>query len=82
MTWAAMIPIGVVFILVGLPIICLTLVTLVRMFSGGGSIQREALKEETRMIQEIHAAMEKLEDRIESLEAIVVERDKGKETKL
>ena len=82
MTWSAMIPVGIVFILVGLPIICLTLVTLMRMFSGGGRIQREALREETRMIQEIHAGMEKLEDRIESLEAIVVERDRGKETKL
>ena len=76
------IEVGIVFIVIGLPVICCTLVTLIRMFSGGGRAQCEATREETRMIQEIHASMEKLEDRIESLEAIVVDREKRKESKL
>ena len=76
------IEVGIVFIVIGLPVICCTLVTLIRMFSGGGRTQREATREETRMMQELHATMEKIEDRIESLEAIVVDRERRKETRL
>jgi phage shock protein B len=68
--------IAVSAILIGLPIICVTILCLVRILKGGGSKKQQALDaEEARLIQEIHSDMTRLENRIESIETLVLERE-------
>jgi phage shock protein B len=50
------------------------MIKLVKILKGGGKKERKATAEETRMIQELHSSMETLEDRIESLETILVQK--------
>jgi len=42
---------------------------------GGQSRGRGTAAEETRLIQELHQGMEKLEKRIESLETLIIEQE-------
>ncbi len=69
----------VFFFIFGLPVVCGTMIVLVRILKGGGKKARKATAEETRAIQILHADMEKLEDRIESLETILVHKRTNKE---
>jgi phage shock protein B len=64
----------VIFFVIGLPVVCVTMIKLVKILKGGGKKERKATAEETRMIQELHSSMETLEDRIESLETILVHK--------
>jgi phage shock protein B len=71
---ASWIVVLVLFIAIGFPVACWTVIRLVTILKGGGKKERKATAEETRMIQELHSSMEKLEDRIESLETILVHK--------
>ena len=70
----------VILTVVGIPVLCITLVILaVVLRSGNSAKKRGKLAEETRLIQEMHQQLGKLETRIESLETIVLEPERGKE---
>lgn len=71
----------VLFIVIGLPIICGTLISLARILSGreGGRISGRkkrhgggAEADEGELIQEIHRGLNRMEARIEALETIVL----------
>jgi|AP95_1055475.scaffolds.fasta_scaffold12574_4 phage shock protein B len=68
--------IGVLFLFcaIGFPVACWTIIKVVKILKGGGKKERKATAEETKMIQELHSSMEKLEDRIESLETILAHK--------
>lgn len=59
-------------LLAGLFIICWTIVKLV----GRGNNQ-SATAEEARMIQEIHQGLVRMEQRVEALETLLLEREQG-----
>jgi phage shock protein B len=49
----------------------------IRMLQGGSRKKREARDEETQMIQEIYQGLRRMEQRVEALETILVDPDKG-----
>jgi hypothetical protein len=57
-----------IFFVFGLSVACGTMITLLKILKSGGKKERKATAEETWMIQELHSSMEKLKDRIESIE--------------
>ncbi|OQC07383.1 MAG: hypothetical protein BWX80_01078 [Candidatus Hydrogenedentes bacterium ADurb.Bin101] len=59
-------------VLVGLFIICWTVVKLV-----GRGVNRGAGEEEARLIQELHRGLTKMEQRVEALETLLLEREQG-----
>ncbi|HDP34366.1 MAG TPA: hypothetical protein ENN29_04560 [Candidatus Hydrogenedentes bacterium] len=70
----ALITVLVVFgtALVGLAIICWTIVKLV-----GAGTTRSASVEEARMLQEIHRGLTRMEERVEALETLLFDKDAG-----
>lgn len=65
-----------VLILVALVVGGIVIIGLAAMFRPGARKKpRELDLEETRMIQEMHQCLNKLEDRVESLETIMLERE-------
>jgi len=75
--------IGVAEMVVMIPLIAVgggILIALVKVLKGGSSEQRELNTEEARLIQDIHRSMVKMEERVEALETLLLERggDRGK----
>lgn len=82
-----LIPILIVFIVVGLPIICGTLVKLAKIMRGdsadGKSTPRSRKKgnaepDEVELLQQMHRSLTRLEERIDSLETIVLNAESHK----
>ncbi|MBI2423590.1 MAG: hypothetical protein HYV27_12235 [Candidatus Hydrogenedentes bacterium] len=63
------------FLFCALALIAWMIVSLVH----GGSRRHSSNEEESRMIQELHQGMNKMEQRVESLETLVLERERGRE---
>ena len=74
------VPVLIVFIVVGLPILSATLIKLAKIIKGvpedSGSRKSGATssREEAEIMQEIHRTVSKLEKRIDALETIVLEK--------
>jgi phage shock protein B len=68
---------GSIVTLVGL--ICITILVLVRMrHSGVGGAASTSSRDEAKMIQEIFRGLERMEERIEALETILMDRHDNK----
>ena len=67
-----------VFIIIGLPVICVTIITVAKILKGHSPQNSAPTAEQTRLIQEMHQTLGKLEQRIESLETIVIESERKK----
>ncbi len=70
-----LIPVAIVFIVIGIPTICVTAIVLAKM--GGRKHRRKEASlevEETKVMQEIHQGLTKLEKRIEALETIIIDK--------
>lgn len=89
--YAAISDIAFWFFAVGVPVICFTLITLAKIMRGDDFETKSRRKssdsnptknpgDETRLIQEIHRGLTRLESRIEALETIVIEQDKNKKS--
>lgn len=80
MNSALLVPVLIVFIVVGLPVLSMTLIKLAKIIKGipegdefkgnGGKSSRE----EAEIMQDIHRTVSKLEKRIDALETIVLEK--------
>jgi phage shock protein B len=58
-------------------IIPVTVVVIIRMIKSGGPQKRQGLADqETRMIQEIYQGLSKLEQRVEALETLLLEKER------
>ena len=68
--------VGIVFgsILLMLALIPATILLVIRLVRGGGSSRAQA--EEAKMVQEIYQGLSRLEERIESLETILLDKDR------
>lgn len=76
-----LVPIAIVFIVVGIPVIGAFMLAFAKIMKGGGS-NRMGDGEEARMIQDIHRGLNKLESRIDALETIILDREaRAKEQK-
>jgi len=66
----------IIFIIFGIPSLCVTLLVLYSMKRGckKGNSQSEA--EETKLIQEMYSDLTDLDERIETLETILIERER------
>ena len=76
--------VGIVFgsIIIMLAIIPVTIVLIIRLFKGGISrTDRKKQAEEARMIQEIYQGLSRMEDRVETLETILLDREKEDRSK-
>jgi len=64
----------ILFIVVGLPVTCLTWIVKMRV---DGSLRRNKKvdADETKIIQEIYRGLNKMEDRIDTLETILLEQE-------
>lgn len=63
-------------IILGLAVIGATLLMAIRILKGGVSRKdREWSSQEARMVQEIYQGLNNLEERVESLETILMDRD-------
>ena len=83
-----MIPIAVVFIVIGLPIICGTLIKLAKIIKGEPVTEKfetfekksksrkssRSNQEEAELVQEINQLVSRLEKRIDALETIVIDK--------
>ncbi|MCC5841713.1 MAG: hypothetical protein JJT96_16485 [Opitutales bacterium] len=69
-----LVPIAIVFIVVGIPVIGGFILAFAKIMKGGGSNQMGD-GEEARMIQDIHRGLNKLESRIDALETIILDRE-------
>jgi phage shock protein B len=73
-----LVPIFIVFIVVGLPVMAATLISLAKIMKGqsGGKGERRfsSDREEAEIMQEIHHSVSRLEKRIDALETIVLEK--------
>ena len=73
----AIVAIALGSILIMLAIIPVTILLAIRLFKGGFSrTDRKKQAEETRMIQEIYQGMSRMEERVEALETILLDREK------
>lgn len=74
-----LVPVLIVFIVVGLPILSATLIKLAKIIRGEGDSRSRSngrgSAEETEMLQEINRTLSRLEKRIDSLETIVLDKD-------
>lgn len=74
------IPMIVVFIVVGIPVMCYTLIRIIRILKGESGREAtgnaEQRAEEARQFQEMHRSLTRLENRIEALETIVIDRER------
>jgi len=61
--------------ILALVIICSTVLMGVKMLRGGVKEQK-VLAEEARMIQEIHKGLSKMEERVEALETLLLDKDR------
>ena len=71
--------VGIVFgsIIIILAIIPVTILLIIRLFKGGISrTDRKKQAEEARMIQEIYQGLSRMEERVETLETILLDREK------
>jgi phage shock protein B len=69
------IPITAIFLVIGLPVLCVTYLIAIRLRRGGlRERDRAQWEEETRIMQEMHDNLSKMETRIEALETILMER--------
>lgn len=84
-----MIPILIVFIVVGIPVICGTLIKLAKIMRGDPVDEPKASRsrksgdasapvDEARLIQEIHRGLTRLESRLDALETIVLQNETKK----
>jgi len=76
----------IVLIVIGLPVVCMTLIKLAKIMKGdssrtrtGGRSRGSADIDEAQLMQDLHRGLSRLESRIESLETIVLERESSKE---
>jgi hypothetical protein len=71
----ALVPILFFFIVVGIPVLCGTVIALAKIIKGNDKAsKRQASTDEALIIQEIHQGLSRLERRIEALETITLER--------
>ncbi len=76
--------VGIVFgsIIIILAIIPVTILLIIRLFKGGISrTDRKKQAEEARMIQEIYQGLTRMEERVETLETILLDREKEERNK-
>jgi phage shock protein B len=67
----------IVFIVIGLPVIATAFLIGLKIMRGGSSSQgRKAMEEETRIIQEIYRGLNRMEERVEALETIIISRER------
>ncbi|KAF0094593.1 MAG: hypothetical protein E1N59_1898 [Puniceicoccaceae bacterium 5H] len=68
-----LVPVLIVFIVVGLPVICGTLLSIAKM--NRRDAKESASSEEAAILQEMHDSLNRLERRIEALETITTDRE-------
>ncbi|MDQ1255502.1 MAG: hypothetical protein QG656_93 [Candidatus Hydrogenedentes bacterium] len=71
--------VSIVGIAVSIPlmlIICGTVLLAVRMLRGAGPSHAQVEADEAQLIQEIHAGLRKMEDRVDALETILLEQQR------
>jgi hypothetical protein len=79
-----LVPVLIVFIVVGLPIMSGTLIKLAKIMKGdgggdsGSKSSPSSSKEEAEIVQEINKTLSRLEQRIDSLETIVLDNPQSK----
>lgn len=77
-----LVPVLIVFIVVGLPILSMTLIKLARIIKGEPGSSKSGKggvsQDETELIQDIHRTLTRLEKRIDSLETIVLDSPETK----
>lgn len=77
MTFASLL----IFTLVALPILCGTAIAIFAILKGSSALSSKNLStDETRILQEIHQGLARMEKRIEALETIVIEKEPERET--
>lgn len=74
---SSIIPVLIVFVVIGIPVICVTLIVLARILkSNGGGNASSTASEDLKTLREIHRNLSRMEERIEALETIIIQRHK------
>ncbi|WP_309400876.1 hypothetical protein [Cerasicoccus maritimus] len=69
-----------IFIIIGIPVLCGTVIAITAIVKGSNARNSKNLSaEETKILQEIHQGLERMEKRIEALETIVIDKEKQRE---
>ena len=77
---SAFVPVAVLgIILLILVVLCSTAMIMLKILKGGASPKgQKANTDEARMIQEIYQGLARMEERVESLETILLERERSR----
>lgn len=83
MDFALLIPVLIVLIVVGIPVVCATLIKLAKIIKGEPYSKSTAAKglsasDEARLLQDLNASLSRLEQRIDSLETLVLQKPNPK----
>lgn len=70
----------IVFIVIGIPIICVTLIVLAKILKGNNSGGSTAAShaDDLKILTDLNRNLSRMEERIEALETIIIERQKSK----
>lgn len=80
MSWLEFIALFVICTpLLALGIIAVTFLLTLKMVRGRGGVSSELGAEETRLVQEIHQGLDKMDKRVEALETILAETERKKD---
>lgn len=75
-----LVAVAIVFIVVGLPVMAFTLITLAKILKGTtGSSETHPAGDDAELIQQIYHGLNRMEKRIEALETIIIDRERNKE---
>lgn len=73
-----LVPIFIVFIVVGIPVLSATLISLAKIIKGKPDSKKDSSRsshEEAEIVQDIHMMVTRLEKRIDALETIVLDKN-------
>ncbi|WP_269540664.1 hypothetical protein [Cerasicoccus fimbriatus] len=69
-----------IFVIVGIPVLCGAAIAITAIIKGSSALSSKNLSaEETKILQEIHQGLERMEKRIDALETIVIDKEKQPE---
>lgn len=76
---ASLLPVFIVFVVIGIPVICGTLIALAKILksSSGSSSKSGWSDEDSRVLHELNRSLSRMEERIEALETIIIDRERS-----
>ena len=67
--------ISILCFVIVLPVICIIVISVIKMMTGGRK-NKQRDEEEARLIHDIHQGLHKMEERVNSLETLIIQKER------